>query len=100
MTMYTKKLIDEMPNIIQYWPHSSGAVLFEYKGIEICFGRSEYGDYYYHCWMDSSGNKRKLGDQAHLEECKKEIDSILQIGFQGNVSGSKRVFLAPIPFYN
>lgn len=100
MSEYTHKSIEEMPDIAEHWPHSKGAVLFEYKGIEVCFGRSDYGDYYYHCWIDSSGSKLKLGSQAHLEECKKEIDSIVQIGFESNVLGSERMFLTPIPFFN
>lgn len=100
MSRYTKKSIEEMPKITEHWPHSKGAVLFEYKGVEICFGRSDYGDYYYHCWVDGSGKKIKLGDQEDLEECKKEIDNILETGFQGNVPGSRRMSLIPIPFYN
>ena len=97
---YTHKSIEEMPDIVKRWPHSKGAVLFEYKGIEVCFGRSDYGDYYYHCWTDSSGNKLKLGIQAHLEECKKEIDSIVSEGIQWRRLSNERMFLTPIPFFN
>ena len=100
MSEYTHKSIKEMPDITEHWPHSKGAVLFEYNGIEVCFGRNEYGDYYYHCWIDSSGSKLKLGSQAHLEECKKEIDSILSEGLQWRRSSNKRMFLTSTPFFN
>ena len=100
MSGYTKKSIEEMPDIAKHWPHSKGAVLFEYKGIEICFGRGDGSDYYYHCWTDSSGNKVKLGNQAHLEECKKEIDSIVSKGIQWRRSSEQRMFLTPVPFFN
>jgi hypothetical protein len=93
MSQYTRVLIAEIPYIASNennnWPHSKGAALFFYKGVEICFGRSEYGDYYYHCWRDKDGKRIKLGDQAHLENCKAEIDKVLN-----------KKDLTPIPFYN
>lgn len=100
MSGYTKKSIEEMPSVAEYWRHSEGSVLFDYKGVQVCFGRSEHGDYYYHCWTDSSGNNIKLGEQAHFEECKKEVDKILTTGFRGNCRNSKRMLLTPIPFFN